>query len=196
MRASALARPDRGYRELDEGQSSNASDAIIEALARALGLDDDERRHLFELARPVLARRKRVARPDVAVPGALALLASVPSVPALLSGRRNDVLAWNPLGHALVAGHLAFTDPYDPATRPNQMRLLFLDRHTRELHRDWADEAASAVASLRYVARQYPDDRPLAELVGELSMNSREFARLWAKRDVRVARPIPRATPG
>ena len=114
------------------------------------------------------------------------LLASMPSVPALLLGRRNDVLAWNPLGHALVAGHLAFTDPDDPATRPNQMRLLFLDRHTRELHRDWADEAASAVASLRYVAGRYPDDRALAELVGELSMNSREFARLWARPDVRL----------
>lgn len=145
-----------------------------------------ERVHLYELARPVPARRKRVTRAEVAVPGALALLASIPSVPALLLGRRNDVLARNPLGHALVAGHLAFTDPDDPATRPNQMRLLFLDPHTRELHRDWADEAASAVASLRFVAGQYPDDRALAELMGELSMNSREFARLWAKHDVRL----------
>lgn len=110
----------------------------------------------------------------------------MPSVPALLLGRRNDVLAGNRLGHALVAGHLAFTDPDDPATRPNQMRLLFLDPHTRELHRDWADEAVSSVASLRYVAGQYPDDRALAELMGELSMNSREFARLWAKHDVRL----------
>ena len=57
----------------------------------------------------------------------------------LLLGRRNDVLAWNPLGRALAAAHLAFTDPDDPATRPNQIRLLFLDRHTRELHRDWAE---------------------------------------------------------
>lgn len=116
----------------------------------------------------------------------LVLLASMPSVPALLLGRRDDVLAWNPLGHKLVAGHLAFTDPDDPATRPNQMRLLFLDPHTRELHRAWADEAASAVASPRYVAGKYPDDRALAELVGELSLNSREFARLWAKHDVRL----------
>ncbi len=176
------------YTRLEQGQSSNASDAIIEALARALDLDDDERVHLYELARPVPARRKRVTRAEVAVPGALALLASMPSVGALLLGRRNDVLAWNPLGHALVAGHLAFTDPDDPATRPNQMRLLFLDSHTRELHRDWAEEAASAVASLRFVAGQYPDDRALAELVGELSMNSREFARLWAKHDVRLSR--------
>lgn len=176
----------RYYTRLDEGQSSNASDVIIEALARALDLDDDERVHLYELARPVPARRKRVMRAEMAVPGALALLASMPSVPTLLLGRRNDVLAWNPLGHALVAGPLAFTDPDDPATRPNQMWLLFLDPHTRELHRDWADEAASAVASLRFVAGQYPDNRALAELVGELSMNSREFARLWARHDVRL----------
>lgn len=71
-----------------------------------------------------------------------ALLASMPSVPVLLLARRNDVLAWNPLGHALVSGHLVFTGPDDPATRPNQMRLVCRDRRTRELHRDWAGEAA------------------------------------------------------
>ncbi len=87
--------------------------------------------------------------------------------------------------HALLVGHLAFTDPDNPATRPNQKRPLFLDRHTRELTRDWAHEAASAVASVRYVVGQYPDDRALAELVGELSLSSREFARLWGKHDVR-----------
>lgn len=77
-----------------------------------------------------------------------ALLASMPLVPALLLGRRNDVLAWNRLGHALMAAHLAFADPGDPATRPDQMRLQYLGRQTRELHRDGADKAALAVASL------------------------------------------------
>lgn len=69
------------------------------------------------------------------------------------------MLAWNSLAGELVAGPLAFMIPNDPATHPNQVRLLFLDRHTRELHRDGADEAASAVASLRCEAGQYPDDR-------------------------------------
>jgi transcriptional regulator with XRE-family HTH domain len=174
------------YTRLEQGQSTNASDAIIDALAQALNLDDAERTHLFELAKPGPAKRRRTARAEAPNTGAVALLASMPTVPALLLGRRNDILAWNPLGHALLAGHLPFAAPDDPATRPNQMRLLFLDPHTRELHRDYAAEAALAVASLRYVAAHYPDDRLLAELVGDLSMNSRDFARLWAKHDVQL----------
>lgn len=174
------------YTRLEQGQSSNASDAVIDALARALALDEAERAHLFELARPGPAKRRRTPRAETPNRGALALLASMPTVPALLLGRRNDVLAWNALGHALLAGHLPVTAPDDPATRPNQMRLLFLDPHVRELHRDWAEEAALAVASLRYVAAQYSDDRLLAELVGDLSMHSPDFARLWARHDVRL----------
>ncbi|WP_431997052.1 helix-turn-helix domain-containing protein [Streptomyces fungicidicus] len=174
------------YTRLEQGQSANASDAIIEALARALNLDEAERVHLYELARPTPAKRRRTARTETPNAGALALLAAMPTVPALLLGRRNDVLAWNPLGHALLAGHLPFGAPDEPASRPNQLRLLFLDAHTRELFRDWADEAALAVASLRYVAGQYPDDRLLAELIGDLSLHSADFARLWAKHDVRL----------
>jgi len=174
------------YTRLEQGQSANASDVIIGALARALNLDDAERVHLYELARPTPAKKRRTARAETPNAGALALLTSMPTVPALLLGRRNDILAWNPLGHALLAGHLPLTAPEESANRPNLLRLLFLDPHTRELHRDWTDEAALAVASLRYVAAQYPEDRPLAELIGDLSMNSTDFARLWAKHDVRL----------
>lgn len=174
------------YTRLEQGQSTNASDAIIDALARALHLDEAERVHLYELARPAPAKRRRTTRSEIPNPGAVTLLASMPTVPALLLGRRNDILAWNDLGHVLLAGHLPFTAPEKAVSRPNQLRLLFLDPHTRELHRCWADEAALAVASLRYVAGQYPDDRLLAELIGDLSMHSPDFARLWAKHDVRL----------
>lgn len=174
------------YTRLEQGQSANASDAIIEALARALNLDDAERAHLYALARPTPARRRRAARTETPTAGAVTLLTSMPDVPALLLGRRNDVLAWNPLGHALLAGHLDASAPERSGTRPNLLRLLFLDPHTRELYRDWDDEAALAVASLRYVAAHHADDRLLAELIGELSINSPDFARLWARHDVRL----------
>lgn len=171
---------------LEQGQSQNASDSVIEALARALQLDPDERTHLFALAHPSPPPRPRASAPERAKPGAEQLLLSMSEVPAVLLGRFNDFLAWNRAGYLLLAGHLDFDAPSQGEDRPNQLRMLFLDPHTRDLYRDWADEAALAVASLRYVAAQFADDRRLAELVGDLSMNSPEFARLWAGHDVRL----------
>jgi len=107
-------------------------------------------------------------------------------VPALILGRRFDVLAWNRLGHALVAGHLPFDAPKEPVGRPNFVRMLFLDPHTRELHRCWDDEAALVVASLRFVAASYLDDPALAGLVGDLSLKSPDFATFWARHAVKL----------
>lgn len=174
------------YTRLEQGQSIAASDSILDALARALQLRDDERTHLFELARPRRSRKRRPPRPESASPGGVQLLDAMTDVPALILGRRNDVLAWNRLGHALLAGHLPFDAPQDPRQRPNVVTMLFLDPHTRELYRDWGAEAALIVASLRFVAAHYPDDRALAELVGQLSMRSPEFAALWAKHTVKL----------
>lgn len=171
---------------LEQGQSQNASDAVIDALARALRLDADERAHLYALAHPAPVARPRAGRPEVAKPGAEQLLHAMGDVPAVLLGRFNDILAWNHAGHLLLAGHLDHDAPSRVEDRPNQLKLLFLDEHTRDLYADWADEAALAVASLRYVAARFADDRRLAELVGELSMNSSVFARLWAGHDVRL----------
>jgi transcriptional regulator with XRE-family HTH domain len=171
---------------LEQGHSLNASDAVIDALARALQLDPDERTHLFALAHPAPAKRPRPSKPEVPKSGAVQLLHAMGDVPALLLGRFNDILAWNRPGHLLLAGHLDYDAPNRSAERPNHIRMLFLDEHTRELYADWRDEAASAVASLRYVAAQFPDDRRLAALVGELSLNSPEFASLWAGHAVKL----------
>jgi hypothetical protein len=160
---------------------------LLEAIARTLRLTEDETAHLKDLARrPASGASPRPAPPRVSQAGASArqLLAAMTHVPALILDRRNDVLAWNQLGHALLAGHLALESPDTPATRPNMTRMLFLDRQYRALYVDWHDQAQLAVASLRQVAGRHPDDRALAELVGRLSMNCDEFASLWARHPV------------
>jgi transcriptional regulator with XRE-family HTH domain len=169
---------------LEQGQSLNASDSVVEALARALQLDPAERRHLLALARPSSGATRRLPRLEVPRPGAAHLLHAMADVPALLLGRFNDVLAWNRAGHVLLAGHLDPDAPERPDDRPNLVRMLFLDQHTRDLHADWHHEAALAVGSLRYVAAQFAGDRRLAQLVGDLSVNSPEFASLWARHGV------------
>ncbi|GAA4739210.1 helix-turn-helix transcriptional regulator [Modestobacter marinus] len=173
------------YARLEQGLSANASEAVLDALARALELDADERAHLLTLARTPARRRSR-PRPDTIRSGMLRLIESMPDTPAVVLGRRSEVLGWNALGHRLVAGHLPFASPHRPAERPNMTRLLFLDAHTRELYQRWDDEAQRAVSSLRVLAGRSPDDDELTQLVGELTVQSPEFARLWARHPVAV----------
>lgn len=172
------------YTRLEQGLSNNASDAIIDAIARALNLNTDERAHLFNLARARATKRRTVTKPDKARTGTLRLIQSMSSTPAIVLGRRSEVLAWNRLGHRLVAGHLDYDAPKSAATRPNMTRLLFLDQHTRELYPRWLEEATRAVSSLRLVAGRATDDPELASLVGELTLKSEEFAKLWARHPV------------
>lgn len=173
------------YSRLEQGLSTNASEAVIASLARALNLTPDERTHLFNLARPGISPKRRVtAKPDQARPGTLRLINSITRTPAVVIGRRSEILAWNDLGHRLVGGHLDFESPNRPVDRPNMTRMLFLDGHTRELYSRWQEEAVRAVSSLRVLGGKNPEDLELTRLVGELTMKSTEFAKLWAKHPV------------
>ncbi|MFJ5884411.1 helix-turn-helix domain-containing protein [Kitasatospora cineracea] len=173
------------YTRLEQGHSANASDGVLDALARALRLTGDERAHLYDLARPARPGRTPQHRPAKARPATRQLIDAMPQVPAAVLDRGNDVLAWNALGHALLAGHLDPTAPDRPADRPNLTRLLFLDPHTRELHARWEEDARTAVAALRLAVGRYPEDRRLAQLVGQLAIQSPEFAAMWARHPVR-----------
>ena len=172
------------YTRLEQGQSANASDAILDALAGALQLDEHERGHLRQLAgqRAQPQRRPPSERLD---PTTRDLMRSFGTVPAMVLGRRTDVLAWNAQAHALLAGHVDRTAPDRPADRPNLARMLFLDPHTRDLYVDWRSKARTMVGSLRLVAGRHPEDALLASLIGELSMKSPEFAGMWSDHRVR-----------
>lgn len=175
------------YARLEQGHSRGASTQVLDALASALGLDETERAHLEELARAdsrrVRPRRRAPERVDAAL---LELLSAIPDVPALILGRRNDVLAWNALGHGLLAGHLDFTAPADPRTRPNMTRLVFVDPETRSLYRDWRAKARAVVGNLRLAATRNADDPGFSELIGSLCLDSAEFSSLWSDQRVQA----------
>lgn len=173
------------YTRLEQGQSENASPEVLEAIALALDLDDSERRHLHSLAGA--GRRRPPARrsaPERVAATTRELLAALGDVPAVVFGRRHDVLAWNRLGHALFAGHLDVNSPDRPADRPNMAKLVFLDAHVREMYVHWPVKAKGVVGMLRLALGQHPDDAALHALVGELAAKSDVFASMWA--DYRV----------
>ncbi|WP_234437752.1 helix-turn-helix domain-containing protein [Streptomyces sp. WM6368] len=170
------------YTRLEQGQSLNASPQVLDAIARALRLEEAERLHLHNLARSSAtgSGRGRRPAPERVTDATGQLLEALAHVPAIVTGRRSDVLAWNRLGHALFAGHLDPGAPDRPAGRPNMARLVFLDAHTRDLYADWPAKARAVVGNLRLVAGLHPDDTALHALVGELSAKSADFASMWA----------------
>ncbi len=178
------------YARLEQGQALHASPEVLDALAQALQLGEAERRHLHQLGSPGRRAAPRRLAPERVAPSLRQLLDAVPDVPALLIGRRRDVLAWNRLGHALFAGHLRADDPCTLARRPNLARLVFLDSHTRDLYEDWPAKARAAVGAVHLAAARYPNDPGLASLIGELTVKSPEFAAVWASHRVKTSETV------
>ncbi|GAA4620823.1 helix-turn-helix transcriptional regulator [Actinoallomurus vinaceus] len=168
------------YIRLERGHTRGVSETVLEAVARALQLDDTERAHLFDLAQPTAARtrRKRPLAPQRVRPAVYRALESL-SVPAMVLGRRMDVLTANRLGYALITDFEA-----RPHRERNAARFVFLDETARTLYTDWERVAGDCVATLRLYSGRQPDDPQLTELIGELSLHSGTFRRMWADHDV------------
>ncbi|AMO63776.1 putative transcriptional regulator [Mycolicibacterium phlei] len=179
------------YTRLEQGRHLNVSDEVLDAVARALRLDDVERAYLFEIARRRTRRARRRPAPVQRVrPGVRRILETLDDItPAFVFGRRMDLLAANRLAKALMGDFLAkaLMGDFDalPPRERNLMRFTFLDETARELFADWEQIARDNVAVLRLDAGRHPDDPLLAELVGELAVKSEEFRRWWADHNVR-----------
>ncbi len=173
------------YAKLERGSLSGVSAGVLDAIARALQLDDAERAHLLHLAHEadgsnaVLRRRRpqrRVVRPSLQW-----TLDAITTAPAIVGNNRSDLLAANHLGRALYADAFA-----GPATPPNLARFTFLDAAAHRFFPDWELAAEMCVANLRTAAGKDPHDKALHDLVGELSTRDDEFRRRWGAHNVRT----------
>jgi len=173
------------YTRLERGHLKGASESVLEALARALHLDEAERAHLFDLARAANATpstRRRPA-PQRVRPSVQRILDAITSAPAWVRNGRMDFLAANRLGYALYSELVA-----SPAGPPNNARFVFLDPRSADFYIDWERAASDIVAILRAEAGRNPYDRALSDLIGELATRSEEFRTRWAAHNVRFHR--------
>ena len=175
------------YARLERGNLSGVSDSVVEAVARALQLDEAERQHLFDLAKAASApaSRPRSAKPPVIrVRQAVhSILGGMTGTPAYVRNARLDILAANDLCFALYDGVLVRDDmPFSLA------RFVFLDPYAKAFFLDWDTVARDMVGALRTQAGRDPYDRGLSDLIGELATRSDSFAARWARHDVRLHR--------
>ena len=173
------------YARLERGNLSGVSDSVLDALARALQLDEAESAHLQELARAAgpAARTRRKPPAQQVRPSLLRVLELMTDIPAFINNRRLDMMAANPLARALYAP--LFADP----TRPvNHARFAFLDPRAHDFWLNWDRLADDTVAILRTEAGRDPYDKAMTDLVGELCTRSEDFRTRWASHDVRLHR--------
>jgi transcriptional regulator with XRE-family HTH domain len=175
------------YTRLERGNLAGVSESVLDALVRALQLNEAERDHLFDLARQANAGpRARAARRHATAtvrPAVQQLLDAMTGSPAYVRNGRLDVLAANHLGRAV------FAPIFSRVTgRPNLARFIFLDPASQEFYRGWAQLAEEVVALLRGEAGRNPYDKDLTDLIGELSTRSDRFRTWWAAHDVRLHR--------
>ncbi|MFF3907726.1 helix-turn-helix domain-containing protein [Streptomyces sp. NPDC001848] len=168
------------YTRLEQGNGRNVSAEVLDAIARALRLSDAEHAHLTHLAKPKAHKKKPSARTQQVRAPLRQLLDSFDGVPAYIVGRRADILAWNRMA-AAVFGDWAQLPPQER----NWARMTFLKPEYLDLFVDWEQKAIDIVCQLRYEAGCHPDDPRLSALVGELSVKSEDFRRLWATHDVK-----------
>jgi transcriptional regulator with XRE-family HTH domain len=173
------------YAQLERGALAGVSAGVLDALARALQLDDAERVHLLRLAQEAdgssrILRRPRPKQWSIR-PSLQWTLDAITTAPAIVGNDRLDFLAANQLGRAMYSDLLL-----DPSAPPNFARHIFLDSSARRFYPNWDQAADLGVANLRTAAGKDPDDKRLHGLVGELSTRSLEFRRRWQAHDVRT----------
>jgi len=175
------------YSKLERGSLGGVSPSVLDALARALQLDDAERAHLFHLAHAAdgtsagMRPRRRPSSRWTPRPALQWVLDGI-NPPAIIRNGRMDLLATNHLGRAMHAS--VYDSP--PDGTPNFARYTFLDDDSRRCYPDWDTAADTCVAILRTEAGRDPHDKAMHDLVGELSTRSAEFRRRWGSHDVRL----------
>ncbi|MEU4393494.1 helix-turn-helix transcriptional regulator [Kribbella sp. NPDC023855] len=174
------------YSKLERGALGGVSASVLDALARALQLDDAERGHLFHLAHAAdgtsagMRPRRRPSKRWTPRPSLQWVLDKFTG-PAIVRNGRMDLLACNQLGRAMHASLYDVADPH-----PNFVRFTFLELDAaRAFYADWEVAADTCVAILRTEAGRDPHDKELHDLVGEVSTRSEDFRRRWSAHNVR-----------
>ncbi|WP_062428968.1 helix-turn-helix domain-containing protein [Herbidospora daliensis] len=160
------------YLRLEQGRDRHPSVQVLQAIARVLRLDDDS--YLLGLAEEKPRRARRRSRKEV-VPASTARLVAALPFPAFVEGRYLDVLTANALATAI-----------SPRLKAggNRLRDVFLDPAEQALFPDWERATAVLLAGFRQSVGSDIDDPRFIELVGELSLASEHFRRLWGRHDV------------
>ncbi|MER6160804.1 helix-turn-helix domain-containing protein [Streptomyces sp. NPDC001868] len=166
------------YTRIEQGRLQ-ASAPLLDEIAQALRLNDDQRTYLFDLAAKQTARPSASGGRQQVDTQLQRMLDDLTASPAFVIGRRTDILGWNRLAAALWTDFGRY-----PEEERVFLRLLFTEPWMRTLYADWEEVTRLAIAQLRMESARYPGEPHLAALVKELSARDAQFRQWWTEHDV------------
>lgn len=122
------------YTRLEQSQAVNASSSVLRSIAHALALSSDDEAYLLKIGKPL--EHPSIPEPERLSPYTTMLVDSLSNAAVAVVNYRSDILAWNSLYHRLFASHLDRDAPGSVRSRPNVVRLNFLDEQVRQLYVD------------------------------------------------------------
>ena len=166
------------YTWLEQKRPIGVSAGALDNLARVLHLDPLERIQLFQLAlrQPVA---DSTSQRETVSPRFQRMIDHNADTPAIVMGRRWDVLAWNQSARAFF-----FDFEKVPADERNLLWLYFTNSTLRSLIVDWPTRARNMVAIFRADYGRHAGDSYFVELVERLNSVSPEFAQWWLRHDI------------
>jgi transcriptional regulator with XRE-family HTH domain len=170
------------YTWLEQGRNISASEQVLDALARALLLDRDQRRYLRALAGLVTTVGE--TRVDDERPRLQRLVDTVAPKIASIYDMHFDLVVWN-----TPFRRVRYDPELLPADRRNLLWMMFADTQRGVRMLRWEPAARAVLGQFRAIVGQRPDDPRLATMVAELSGISPQFRAWWAEYPIRHFRP-------
>jgi transcriptional regulator with XRE-family HTH domain len=166
------------YTWLEQGRPISVSEQIIESLARALMLDNNERSHLYTLAKQALSPEQVPQKIEVS-PIIQHVLDNLILCPAFILDYRWNVIAWN------KAACIVFED-YGKLKVPerNMVWRMFKNKSYKELFYDWEYHAKGMIARFRSTCGVYVEDPYLFKFIEDLKQESEDFSLWWSLHNV------------
>ena len=169
------------YTSIEQGKDVHPSHQVLENLAGALRLSEDERRYLFLLSKSdeaeEIANFKEVSK------GLERTVFALEPHPAYILGKYWDILLWN-----RAAEYLFRFPPYSAsiAQPPNLLNYLIDDPATKKSNPGWEERAKILVARFRADCARYPHDARLNEMIEKFKQESEIFNTWWPHYEVKT----------
>ncbi len=162
------------YTSMEQGRAITVSPQVLESLARVLGLNAVERKHLFLLARQEQPVDLYPFTTTVS-PVLQRILDNMGTSPAYVANPRWDLLAWNQAMARVYQIDFAAL----PVRERNILRLMFISPSPHVLIPNWEQAAQGMLAQFRVSTERYIGEPWLKALIAEMEQASPQFRAWW-----------------